>query len=53
MNQTPEPGRDVRAASPRRPYVTPTLTVFGGVPELTGSLIMAGMKDGGPNNTRT
>lgn len=53
MDHTPESGRDVRVATPRRPYLTPTLTVFGGVADLTGSSDMSGMRDGGPNNTKT
>ena len=39
---------------PRRPYTTPTLTIFGGVASLTGTLNMGGSKmDGGPNNSKT
>lgn len=53
MEKTPESGRDDRAASPRRPYSTPTLTVFGGVADLTGSVDMSGNRDGGPNNSKT
>lgn len=53
MDQAPEFERHVVAASPRRPYLTPTLTVFGAVADLTGSSDMDGMRDGGPNNSRT
>ena len=40
--------------SPRRPYTTPTLRVFGAVASLTGTQTMSGSKmDGGPNNSKT
>ena len=53
MEQRPESASNVRAASPRRPYLTPTLTVFGGIAALTASTDMDGMRDGGPNNSKT
>ena len=54
MTQTPDPGGEVRPAQGRRPYGTPTLTVFGGVASLTGTQSMSGSTmDGGPNNSKT
>lgn len=51
---TPEPEPEARPASPRRPYVTPVLKIFGGVAGMTGTNSMAGTnKDGGPNNSKT
>jgi len=51
---THEPAPQARPASPRRPYVTPVLKVFGGVAGLTGTLTMAGtIMDGGPNNSKS
>ena len=53
MTDRPEPARDV-PPSPRRPYATPTLTVFGGVASLTGTQSMSGSAmDGGANNSKT
>ncbi len=43
LSETPQP----------KPYVTPTLNVYGTVRESTGSLDMAGGRDGGPNNSKT
>lgn len=41
-------------ASPRRPYVTPVLTVFGAVTAVTATRTMDGVTmDGGPNNSKT
>ena len=38
----------------RKPYTTPTLTVFGNVATLTGTQSMSGtVMDGGPNNSKT
>ena len=46
--------RDVRPAPARRPYATPSLTVFGPVASLTGTQSMTGTNmDGGPNNSKT
>jgi hypothetical protein len=43
-----------RPESPRRPYVTPVLKIFGGVAGMTGTNTMAGtLMDGGPNNSKT
>lgn len=43
-----------RIESPRRPYVTPVLEVFGGVAGLTATANMSGaQKDGGPNNIKS
>lgn len=54
MSQTPEPKKDDRPAPDRRPYVTPTLQVFGPVATITGTLSMSGSTmDGGPNNSKT
>lgn len=53
MEKTPGSEREGRAAAPRRPYITPTLTVFGGVADLTGTLDMSGRRDGGPANSKT
>jgi hypothetical protein len=54
MTQRPESERDDRPASPRRPYATPTLTIFGTVTSLTGTQSMSGATmDGGPNNSKT
>ena len=51
---THEPESQARPASPRRPYVTPVLKIFGGVAGMTGTNSMAGTnKDGGPNNSKT
>jgi hypothetical protein len=52
MTHEPEP--EVRPASPRRPYVTPALKIFGGVAGMTGTNTMTGtLMDGGPNNSKT
>jgi len=54
MTHTPEPDRDAREASSRRPYRTPTLTIFGAVALMTGTQSMTGTNmDGGPNNSKT
>lgn len=54
MTETPDSDRDVRAGPARRPYGTPTLTIFGGVADLTGTASMDGSKmDGGPNNSKS
>jgi hypothetical protein len=54
MTHRAEPERDDRAASPRRPYATPTLTVFGAVATMTGTQSMTGTNmDGGANNSKT
>ena len=48
-----QPGRPM-TDKPRRPYSTPTLTVFGTVANLTGTQSMTGTNmDGGPNNSKT
>ena len=53
MTQTPD-SRDVRPVPARRPYATPSLTVFGAVASLTGTNTMTGtLMDGGPNNSKT
>ena len=40
--------------SPRRPYVTPVLKIFGGVAGMTGTRSPVGsLMDGGPNNSKT
>ena len=53
MTQTPVPP-DARPTPVRRPYATPTLTVFGGVASLTATQSMTGTNmDGGPNNSKT
>lgn len=40
--------------SPRRPYDTPVLRVFGSVAAITASIARDGrLKDGGPNNVKT
>ena len=53
MTETRDSARDARPA-PRRPYATPTLTVFGTVANLTGTQTMSGTSmDGGPNNSKT
>lgn len=53
MTQNPDP-RDVRPVPARRPYATPSLTVFGAVGSLTGTQSMTGTNmDGGPNNSKT
>jgi hypothetical protein len=52
MTQNPE--SLVRPAPVRRPYVTPSLTVFGSVASLTGTQSMTGTNmDGGANNSKT
>jgi hypothetical protein len=54
MTETRDSARDARPAAPRRPYATPTLTVFGTVATLTGTQSMTGTNmDGGPNNSKT
>ena len=54
MTQTPDTGRDARPVPARRPYATPTLTIFGAVAGLTGTQTMSGTSmDGGPNNSKT
>jgi hypothetical protein len=54
MTQKYEREGDVRPPAARRPYVTPTLTVFGAVATLTGTQSMDGTSmDGGPNNSKT
>lgn len=54
MTQIPDSDRAERPAPVRRPYRTPTLTVFGSVADLTGSQSMSGSTmDGGPNNSKT
>jgi len=46
--------RDARPVPARRPYATPSLTVFGAVASLTGTQSMTGTNmDGGPNNSKT
>jgi len=51
---THEPDRQALPATPRRPYVTPTLKVFGGVSGITGTNAMSGsVMDGGPNNSKS
>ena len=51
---THEPTPHAHPGSPRRPYVTPVLKVFGGVAGITGSNDMTGtLMDGGPNNSKT
>lgn len=51
QEHAPESGKK---DSPRRPYLTPTLTVFGEVASMTGTLTMSGATmDGGPNNSKT
>jgi hypothetical protein len=51
---THEPAPHAHPGSPRRPYVTPVLKVFGGVAGVTGTNTMAGtLMDGGPNNSKT
>ena len=53
MTQIPD-SRDDRPAPVRRPYTTPSLTVFGAVASLTGTQSMSGTSmDGGPNNSKT
>ena len=53
MTERLDPAR-VPSPSPRRPYATPTLTVFGGVASLTGTQSMTGTAmDGGANNSKT
>ena len=53
MTETRDSVRDAQPA-PRRPYATPTLTVFGAVTDLTGTQSMSGTTmDGGPNNSKT
>jgi hypothetical protein len=52
MTHEPEP--QAAPASPRLPYVTPVLKVFGGVTAITNSRTKTGaVKDGGPNNSKT
>jgi len=54
MTHIPGPEREARPASDRRPYVTPTLTIFGSVASITGTQSMTGTNmDGGPNNSKT
>jgi hypothetical protein len=49
-----QPDPEVRPASPRRPYVTPVLKVFGGIAGMTGTRAPSGsLMDGGPNNSKT
>lgn len=50
---THEPERQAPPATPQRPYVTPILKIFGGASGITGSVDMAGSKDGGANNSKT
>jgi hypothetical protein len=51
--QTPD-SREDRPVPVRRPYVTPSLTVFGAVASVTGTQTMSGTNmDGGPNNSKT
>jgi hypothetical protein len=51
QEHAPDPARQ---ASTRRPYLTPTLTVFGEVASMTGTQSMTGTNmDGGPNNSKT
>ena len=53
MTQTPD-SREARPEPVRRPYVTPSLTVFGAVASLTATQSMTGTNmDGGPNNSKT
>ena len=53
MTQIPD-SRDAREAPARRPYATPSLTVYGAVASLTGTQSMGGTNmDGGPNNSKT
>jgi hypothetical protein len=53
MTQLPA-SREDRPAPARRPYATPSLTVFGAVASLTGTQNMDGVTmDGGPNNSKT
>jgi hypothetical protein len=54
MTQIPDSPRDDRPAPARRPYATPSLTVFGAMASLTGTQSMTGTNmDGGPNNSKT
>jgi len=51
---THEPDRQAPPATPRRPYVTPILEIFGGIAGSTGTATMSGaIMDGGPNNSKT
>ncbi len=52
MTHKPEP--EAQSPSPRHPYVTPVLKVFGAVASMTATLTMSGTTmDGGPNNSKT
>jgi hypothetical protein len=54
MTQIPDSAHDARPEAARRPYVTPALTTFGTVGDLTGTQSMSGTnRDGGPNNSKT
>jgi hypothetical protein len=54
MTKGSDSAHDLGPTDGRRPYATPTLTVFGAVANLTGTQSMDGSKmDGGPNNSKT
>jgi hypothetical protein len=54
MTQIPDSAAEARPEAARRPYVTPALTTFGRVSDLTATNTMSGsIMDGGPNNSKT